>query len=124
VVKDGDGLPIGSATVEVRKADGGEVVDVKMTDGDGVFGFSDVAFGSYKLVVSRIGYVDHQTEPFTLSGSAVTYNAGDIVLEEGGEVEKGGIVDWVWVGILIGVVAVGVLLALLGRRRRRGEEEQ
>jgi hypothetical protein len=119
-VKDGEGIPIGSATVELRKADNDDVVDVGMTDGDGVFGFSDVAFGSLRMVVSGVGFVDHETEAFTLSGSARTFDAGDIVLEERSEAEMRGSVDWMWVGVSIsGGIAIAVfVLIMLGRRKR------
>ena len=118
-VEDEDGNPLEGAVVRLKDAGSGDVVDTEITGQDGGFQFSDVPFGSYTVLVSREGYVGRETVPLSVSEGSPTVDVGDIELERGPETEKGGSGNWGWIllGILVGVIAVGVLWVLMGRRR-------
>ncbi len=122
-VQDKDGIPIESATVQLKNANTGSVVDTETTDPNGVFGFSDVPFGSYTILVSKVGYESHETTTFTISQSTQTIDAGVIELEESAQVQKEASLTWVWIvaGPLVAIIVM--LIVLLSMARRKGPAE-
>ena len=124
-VEDEDGNPLEGAVVRLKDAGSGDVVEVEITGQDGEFGFSDVAYGEYKVLVTREGYVGHETMAFSVSEGAETVDVGKIRLERGGEVGKEGSMDWVWAGggILVGIIVLLALVVLLGMWREGRNDE-
>ena len=123
-VLDEDGGPLEGVWVRLKEVGSGDVVDAEFTGQDGRFGFSDVARGNYKILVTMGGYVGHETITQTVSEGEPALDVGDIELERVPQVEIGSSQDWKWVwgGLLIGMV--GVLVVLLVVKRRKGSSEE
>jgi hypothetical protein len=118
-----DGGALEGAWVRLKEVGSGDVVDTEITGQNGMFGFDDVGLGDYRILVTSEGYMGYETGAFSVSEVAQTVDIWDIELERGPSVEKGGSVEWMWIGVLVGVIVVVVVGILLGSREVRGEEE-
>lgn len=119
-VEDTDGNSIVGATVQLKNANTGSVVDTETSDSNGDFGFSDVPFGSYTILVSQVGYENNETVAFTVSLGTRTIDAGVIELEESAQVQKEATLDWLWIvaGPLAAVIMVLIAVLFTSRRKR------
>ncbi|MFQ5884679.1 MAG: carboxypeptidase-like regulatory domain-containing protein, partial [Thermoplasmata archaeon] len=119
-VEDEDGNPIASATVQLKNANTGNIADTETTDSNSVFEFSDVPFGSYTILVSKVGYENHETTTFTISQSTPTIEIGEIELKESAQVQKEASLSWLWIaaGPLVAIIVVLIVLLPVARRKR------
>jgi hypothetical protein len=117
-VLDEDGGPLEGAWVRLKEIGSGDVVDDVITGQDGGFGFSDVDFGDYTVLVSNEGYEGKETVTFSVSNGIATEDIGEIMLKRSPEVEKGVSLNWIWIGITLLVGSIVGLVALVARRRR------
>lgn len=120
-MEDEDGNPLEGAVVRLKDAGSGDVVDTEITDQDGGFGFFDVTFGEYKVLVMREGYIGYETVTLSISEGAPTLDVGDIELERNPEVEIGGSQDWTWIGVCLsfGIAGLVIVLLVVWRRGRK-----
>jgi iron complex outermembrane recepter protein len=64
-VKDAEGNPLSGVTISLLKDSA--VVKLSVTKEDGLYNFSEINEGSYRISASHIGYVTDSTEPFIVS---------------------------------------------------------
>jgi hypothetical protein len=68
-VKDPDGTPLSGVTISLLKDSA--VVKLSVTKEDGLYNFSEIIEGNYRISASHIGYSNALTEPFTVNGEVV-----------------------------------------------------
>lgn len=73
-------LPVQYATIGLLDANTGKAVDGTMTDEKGKFLLNKVAYGSYKLEISFIGYEARTVSDLSVSASKDVINLGNLAL--------------------------------------------
>lgn len=81
VVESGTGVAVPYASVAVLSAGDGGVVGGVLSDSDGGFQVTDLAWGQYRLQISFMGYETYRSEPFRLNpGMGGVFAAGTLTL--------------------------------------------
>ncbi len=79
-----DQEPIVYATIGLLSSKDSLLVKGSITDEEGNFVFENVAFGSYLLEISHVGYKKFRSRVFTLNEAGNTINEKKIILEKSG----------------------------------------
>src|SRR5437868_14894450 len=69
--KDENGMPLNGATVSLLRTKDSAVVKLAITKSDGAYNFSDIKEGSYKVLVSYVGYRPSLSPIFSFNSSNV-----------------------------------------------------
>lgn len=81
-VSDETHQPVPYANVLLLSSSDSSLVKGGVADGDGGFMLSTIAKGNYFLKVMMVGYLDHDSEIFSLEGTSRDRDFGEIVLHE------------------------------------------
>ena len=73
VTKDAEGKPLSGATVSLLKE--AAVVKLAVTKEDGVYAFTGIKEGTYRVSVSHVSFAPAQSAPFTVAGADVAVPA-------------------------------------------------
>jgi iron complex outermembrane receptor protein len=72
LAKDENGAPLNGATVSLMRAKDSSVIKLAVTKSDGVYNFSGIKEGNYKLLATYVGYKPSFSPAFSFSSSDMT----------------------------------------------------
>src|SRR5258705_13420533 len=72
VAKDETGAPLNGATVSLIKATDSSTIKLAITKANGVYSFTDIKEGNYKVMASHVGYKPMFSSTFALGSADVT----------------------------------------------------
>ena len=72
LAKDENGAPLGGATVSLMRTIDSSIIKLAVTRPDGVYSFSDIKEGNYKMLGSHVGYKPAFSPSFSFNSSDVT----------------------------------------------------
>lgn len=72
VAKDSDGKPLNGATISLLKDTGSAILKLAVSNANGVYNFTDVKAGRYRISASNIGFQPFVSAPFSVLNADVT----------------------------------------------------
>lgn len=90
--KDGEGKPVGGATISLLKDTGSAVLKLALTKENGAYSFTDIKPGNYRVSASHVAFQPFLSAPFAVGAGDLTVNGPDMKLAKSSGDLKGVVV--------------------------------